>query len=468
MKWSKYQTQIFDHVEKSKKNLEVQAVAGSGKTTTALSALSGLTKKDKVLYLAFNKSVATYADTKLSSMKKNCSVNSRTFHAYGLSMLKRFGHSSEMNKSKVKDYFEKEFGWMRKKSRRWGTVYDSSFGLVTKIRLLGILRLSDCPQWVIDMFTFDIEEDDYKDMLETVETAITALDEDTDNIDFDDMIRIPVLRGYFSRDGKWDVVVIDEAQDLNQAQIEMIKQLGRKTKVVYVGDKNQAIYGFRGSDEQSMDRLSSLLVPDVRKLPISYRVPSKITEFVRKKFPQIEIYSHQEGGQVNEVFHDLVGTVKSYNVHFLLSATNKTLLDFWFELLSHKIKSTIKDKDALAIIRKWLTSNIEPGTKINDVYAKAKEHLGRKMDIVLLPLIKVFTERLNDHQPVEDLYKILDMMEEQTGVELHTVHSAKGLESDTVLVVDNDWFQNTQLDNMQYVAYTRALKHLILFNKTSF
>jgi superfamily I DNA/RNA helicase len=467
MDWSTYQTDVFDHVEKSDKNLEIQAVAGSGKTTTVLSALSGLDKNDKVLYLAFNKSVATYADNRLSSIKKSCKVSSKTFHAHGLHMLKKYGGNPELNKTKVKDYFEKHHDWMKKKSRRWNLIYEAAFGLVSKIRLLGILHLSDAPQWVVDTFCFNIDEEDYKDLLETVEKSLADLDDNTDEIDFDDMIRIPVLRGFFSRNGKWDVLVVDEAQDLNQAQIEMIKQLGRKCKVVYVGDRYQAIYGFRGSDEKSMDRLSTLLVPEVKKLPISYRVPSNITDFVRTRFPKIEIFSHQQGGEIITAYYDIVETVRTHDVHFLLSATNRTLVNFWFDLLSSRIKSTFKDKDVLAVVRKWLIANIEPGTKVDDIYEMAKKKLGKRMDTMLLPLIGAFTSRLKPDQTVEDFQKILDKMEEQSGVELHTIHSAKGLESDTVLVVDNDWFSNTQLDNMQYVAYTRALEKLILFQKSS-
>ncbi len=45
-----------------------------------------------------------------------------------------------------------------------------------------------------------------------------------------------------------DYLFVDEFQDLNQAQYEMVQLLGIDAHVFAIGDPNQAIYGFRGSD----------------------------------------------------------------------------------------------------------------------------------------------------------------------------------------------------------------------------
>jgi len=65
----------------------------------------------------------------------------------------------------------------------------------------------------------------------------------------------------------YDVVMVDEAQDLNPVQVEFIKKLSANSKLVLVGDRHQSIYGWRGS----VDSLS-LFNPDaICSLTFSFR-----------------------------------------------------------------------------------------------------------------------------------------------------------------------------------------------------
>ena len=65
--WSSYQLDIFNKIENGNSNIVVNAVAGSGKTTTIVEACKRLNKpSEKVQFLAFNKSIATELKTKLS------------------------------------------------------------------------------------------------------------------------------------------------------------------------------------------------------------------------------------------------------------------------------------------------------------------------------------------------------------------------------------------------------------------
>ena len=73
--------------------------------------------------------------------------------------------------------------------------------------------------------------------------------------DFDDLIMIIVRR--LSEDtqwrevmnSRWRYIFVDEFQDINYGQYQLIKLLvGLQTQLCVIGDPNQAIYGFRGSD----------------------------------------------------------------------------------------------------------------------------------------------------------------------------------------------------------------------------
>jgi len=77
----------------------------------------------------------------------------------------------------------------------------------------------------------------------------------TGKIDFNDMIWLPVIKGLPVE--KYDLLLVDEAQDLNRCQQELVLKAGRR--IILVGDERQAIYGFAGADTDSIDRMEKLL-----------------------------------------------------------------------------------------------------------------------------------------------------------------------------------------------------------------
>ena len=110
-KWSQYQLAVFDFVLDAKNgNLVVNAVAGSGKTTTilytAVLALDTLPKtmrtdwktgetirQSEILFLAFNRSIVKELNEKLAE-KYNVragkdGIDVKTLHAHGMSALSK-------------------------------------------------------------------------------------------------------------------------------------------------------------------------------------------------------------------------------------------------------------------------------------------------------------------------------------------------------------------------------------------
>jgi len=89
-KWSHLQQNIFDFVEHGQGNAIVEAVAGSGKTTTIVEALKRV--RGTSIFLAFNKSI--------SEELKARGVNARTFHSltYGPVTQARDTRTVEMDK----------------------------------------------------------------------------------------------------------------------------------------------------------------------------------------------------------------------------------------------------------------------------------------------------------------------------------------------------------------------------------
>ena len=77
--------------------------------------------------------------------------------------------------------------------------------------------------------------------------------------DFTDMIWIPSSQALSLEPERYDVILVDECQDLSPCQRELVL---RAVKVgglrVFVGDPNQAIFGFAGASLQSVNEIVAL------------------------------------------------------------------------------------------------------------------------------------------------------------------------------------------------------------------
>lgn len=64
----------------------------------------------------------------------------------------------------------------------------------------------------------------------------------------------------WTKPDKYDVVLVDEVQDFNQAQKKMLQKLTETgAKIVAVGDPNQGMYRFRGADAKAFGDITAML-----------------------------------------------------------------------------------------------------------------------------------------------------------------------------------------------------------------
>ncbi len=88
---------------------------------------------------------------------------------------------------------------------------------------------------------------------------------------------------------KCDWVAVDEAQDVSPAQLDLIlKMRGRGGRMIWVGDKNQAIFGFAGALSDSIDRIIEATHAIVLPLSICYRCPVSHIKLAQEVVPSIE------------------------------------------------------------------------------------------------------------------------------------------------------------------------------------
>lgn len=96
MKWSDRQLAIFDAYENTRKNIAIEATASSSKTTCIVECCRRTPPNKKVLFMAFNKSIAEELRERLPSH-----IDVNTFHSKGLRvLLSNFRIKPKINENK--------------------------------------------------------------------------------------------------------------------------------------------------------------------------------------------------------------------------------------------------------------------------------------------------------------------------------------------------------------------------------
>ena len=480
---SKYQKAVYAFITKGRGNVVIDAVAGSGKSTTIVNALRLIPSSKRVLFLAFNKSIVEELRRKVGGVSN---VDIRTLHSLGASAITR-SLKSAVNPDKYKAYVndgiatKSIFPYNDNLSQEErGDWKQNIMALID----LGRVNLVKTPQQLTDLA--------YKHNLLLVDNEVTiamrAIDwgiRNTSEIDFTDMIYFPCVKKI--QLFKYDYVFIDECQDLNAAQhtlfLQCIKEGGR---FVAVGDPRQAIYGFAGADVDSCNLLKNL--PHTGHMPLSvcYRCDADIIAKAKAIVPQIEARDNAPSGVIN--YDSKLEEVKDGDM--ILCRVTKPLVALCMRYISMGIKAYVKGRDIGANL-----VNLLKKTKRNSIL-EALERLRRDLDKIAQK-VKATTHCTDEEVRENEAYRAMedkigalemlsdgcaDVMELITRIEnifsddagsgicLSTVHKAKGLEADRVFIVCPEKFylkscmmvpwMAEQERNLEYVAITRAKHYL--------
>lgn len=255
---------------------------------------------------------------------------------------------------------------------------------------------------------------------------------------------------------------------------------------LYVSDDivtHNSIYAFRGAYSDSMERLAKTTTARELPLSVTYRCREEIVKFTNKNITKSNMIHHKEGGSVEYIPKSkFVEKVKEHNVSMIIGAKNKSLIKAWLELAKYKISSTLKDKGVTKEIRRILedynfvpTKDQPPKIDINELIILIDDAIRngfqendegvmeQTLPLTAVDMYECIKEIIKIHEidHYTQFLNLLDEMDRDSDHKLHTVHSSKGLESSSVIVLC-DWFDNDQLSNMKYVAYTRAEDLLML------
>ena len=480
---SRYQQAIFDFVSKGKGSAIVSAVAGSGKTTTIVKAVSLIPKSQKVLMLAFNKTIADELNQRINLPN----VDVKTFHACGLAAYKSSYPKCTINSNKLFSIIDSvtagmNLSFMQKQDLK----HVSKLVRLAKSMGIGteILENSD-DNWIALAHHHDIGESDgfdVRSVLSICKSVLKISNENNKVIDFDDMIYLPVQMNL--RFKKYDWVFVDEAQDTSQTQRWILKSLiTEKSRLIAVGDSCQAIYGFRGADSTSIRSIGYDFEAITLPLSISYRCAKSIVEEAKKSVTHIEASETAEEGSVSYLDRYSISDFK--NSDAILCRNVAPLVKMAYGLISRGIPANMMGRDIgsglTALIKNLrakdtveLTEKLSAWeTKENLRLSKEKnsesllESMQDKIECIRLFLSQNVTGKVFDLIKETESFFTDDVNGNLT---LATVHRSKGLEFEKVFILDRnrfnpkwankDWMIE-QEKNLVYVAVTRAKRDLV-------
>lgn len=493
---SKYQQDIFDFIQHGNGNSVINALAGSGKTSTIVNAVKLIPPTCNALFIAFNKEIVKELEKKLEGVKN---VHVKTLHSLGFLMIRRnLGTNIEIDEYKYRTFIKKNIKQLSsadfdKMTTKLMQQYTDN---VIQLCDLGRYNLAQCEKDLLQVSArhdIPIIDDECNAVLNVMKWGR----ENTISIDFTDMVWLPYELTLNPIGLQYDYIFIDECQDLNAAQRELFLRCFRRgTRFIAVGDKKQAIYSFAGADAESFAKLQSLPNTTTLPLPISYRCPKKVVNLANQFVDTMEC---REGAPDGEIVHN-VSIKDIHDGDMVLCRTKMPLIKLYMRYLRMGVKSYVRGQDIglnlLRMVDKTEQITLNVSLQKDGVFARLYDDLfeernrlmiKRGMDLEDATLSNQIMTKYDSIKALEilaegltsarDLHNRIENVfaESADGVCLSTIHKAKGLEANNVYILcktlmpsrlaTQEW-EKEQEQNLMYVAYTRAKYKLGFVSET--
>lgn len=468
---SKYQQAVFDFISSGHGNAVIEAVAGSGKTTTLVEALKLTSKMLKVAFLAFAVNTKDTLAARAPNWVKVCTLHSLGFAALRAAIPNMSKEPDPDNLYKiVKDLLpEPEDAPLRSPLMKLAGLVKNT--LTDAVDLAAVESMAA---------HYGVETNgDEERLFELLPRVIEICRTQLTTIDYDDMIWLPVVLRLPVE--KFDIVFGDEVQDWNACQIELVmKALKPTSRVIAVGDRRQSIFGFRGADINAIPNLIKRLNATVLPLSICYRCPKSHVEMAKEIVPQIEASETAIEGVIEYVDYQ-VAVKQMTDGQMVLCRVNAALVSCAYKLIKRGQKAIIRGRnfadDLIGLIDKLQPKDIidlvvkVEQYKQNEI-AKLEAKGGRETQIQNMmdkcDTLSEMTEGMADLFELRDRIDTIFNDKSKEGVILSTVHRAKGDENKDVWILrpelmpmkSTQAWQAEQEENIRYVAYTRSKMNL--------
>ena len=438
---SKYQQEILDWVKNGSGSGIVNALAGTGKTTTLTMVAEAV--PSKMLFLAFNKHIADELKERkeLKPLIDGKKLKIYTVNALGNMavidyckntlkkepVLKSNKLYSDILDGVILDRLQKENRRLPedriKNKVAMDTIKQHTKTCCDLVRahcidyknLTAIERLIDDERLFVFrkeiLMITTIPRLEWSLLVsEAIEESIDFF-EKTGEYDFIEQIYLPVkLNMYPPIWLKWycDFVASDECQDLSTLQQAFIKKLQylnpyQPTRYLFVGDEHQAIYKFNGADSNSINHIREQFNAYDLYLNICYRCPKKAIKLAKTHAPLIEESPTAQEGKINIISNlNVANYTKAGDL--VMARKNKDLVSVYLQLIKNKQKVYFKKGDFLFRIVKEIDERKKVKT-LKDIEAHIEKMQTRELN-------KKLNEGKNESKNVIDMEEddIYDIM----------------------------------------------------------
>ena len=301
------------------------------------------------------------------------------------------------------------------------------------------------------------------------------------------------------------VLVVDEAQDIDADEFELINLLMEKNeemRVIEVGDDDQNIYAFRGSDSKYLQQFIREKKATKYELITNYRSKNNLVQFTNEFIKTIrnrlkvnpivanqtdngiiKIVRYSSSNLISPLVDDLQATDLSGST-CILTHNNEQAFEITGLLTKRGLPAKlIQSNDSfnlynLVEIRFFMDFiNSENGVIIisDELWANAKRKLNTRFQkSSKLELCKTIFKDFEDTNPKKKYKSDLEVFLRESKLEdfsyqngetiyVSTIHKAKGKEFDNVFILlDNFDISSDESKRQLYVGMTRAKRTLII------
>lgn len=441
-------------IENRSNLLAVDAFAGTGKTTTLVEYARRRPGKN-ILYIAFNKSVASEAGTRFPDNVQCRTTHSLAYASVGKKYQEKLGNPQAWEIAQTFKCTNKRAKDALSTLTNWFCSADDSIAE----RHLEI----------------DVQTDPGL-ALQTVALAGQVWELMTDKRSH---IKMP-HDGYLKMWAmgrpqlRFDIILLDEAQDTNPVTLDVV--LMQNCQKVLVGDRHQGIYGFR----RAINAMDAVKADTRIALTQSFRFSQAIADIATALLQEFKGETKPITGRA-----DLINTWHiDESQHFtVLGRTNAGLFARAAQLIS-KSEFRLQKPDIKLhfvggfdtyVFGKVLDAYFlwaDERSRIKDQsigrfnsFADFKKYGSEASDAEIGALVKTVEEFQNQIPRIYDAIKASEVsLSEKSNVTLTTAHRAKGLEFEQVYMQDDfielppkEDFDREEI-NLLYVALTRAVR----------
>ena len=457
---------------------------GTGKTRRLLNEVQKYVKKgtplNRIGYFAFTRKAAGEARDRYLNVETHLSKKDiqhfQTLHSLAFNNLglKEENVMQELNYKRIGEECGIQVTYASYETNSWNGIFSSDSEYLNLINLAAVRQTSPLEELdrnehlgKIERFKLDAiakEIDDYKDV--------------KGRIDFTDMLDKFLDKGNIKN--KFDVIFVDEAQDLSLIQWKMIEKIERDNQcdVWVAGDDDQAIFGWAGADVDSFIDWKAKEIP----LQQSERVPSEI------QIKALQIIDRVQDNRLGKDYFPKkeMGEIL---VQFKLSAVDMTKGDWLILARTNPLLKPIpRYLKSQGLFFETAQGNSIGKTLFEDISYWNQMRKGEKIPEVHEQRV---LERMSKRDNTKEWYDAFDQVASSTKdylrsmlangedlsktprIKVSTIHGAKGGEATNVVV-----FLNQTLNTMKaakksvtkqdeeyrvwYVAVTRTIQKLYL------